>query len=158
MMNRVISYMIVLTLLVTGCSLLNRERQEEPVARVFEQYLYPSDISDAIPGGSSAQDSMILAERYIDTWVKDQLLLHRAEQELTEDQKDFQKQMEEYYRSFLIYTYRVCPGFRQTKSTRWQPTTVAPLPPMFCVMPSRARGSWFAPAWPLNCWTASTIW
>jgi hypothetical protein len=106
MMNRAVLIMIVLTLLVSGCSLLNGERQEEPVARVFELYLYPSDISDAIPEGSSVQDSIILAKRFIDTWVKDQLLVHRAEQELTEDQKDFKKQMEEYYRSLLMYTYR----------------------------------------------------
>ena len=31
---------------------------------------------------------------------------HRAEQELTDDQKDFRKQMDEYYRSLLIYTFR----------------------------------------------------
>ena len=105
-MNRIFISIILLALLIQGCTLFKGERQEEPVARVFEQYLYPSDLSDAIPGGSSVQDSMILTERYIDTWVKDQLLLHRAEQELTEDQKDFQKQMEEYYRSLLIYTYR----------------------------------------------------
>jgi hypothetical protein len=105
-MNRVSASIIILAMAIQGCSLLNGKRQEEPVARVFEQYLYPSDLSDAIPGGSSVQDSIILAERFIDTWVKDQLLLHRAEQELTEDQKNFQKQMEEYYRSLLIYTYR----------------------------------------------------
>jgi hypothetical protein len=97
---------MIFGLAVSSCSLMNGESQEEPVARVFEQYLYPSDISDAIPGGSTVQDSMIMAKRYIDTWVKDQLMLHRAEQELTEEQKDFEKQMDEYYRSLLIYTYR----------------------------------------------------
>jgi len=99
-------YILIFALVVGGCSLMNGENQEEPLARVFEQYLYPSDISDAIPGESSVQDSVILAKRYIDTWVKDQLMLHRAEQELTEEQKDFEKQIDEYYRSLLIYTYR----------------------------------------------------
>lgn len=105
-MNRAYAPLFVLALAVHGCSLFNGNTPEEPVARVFERYLYPSDLSDAIPGGTSLQDSIILAKRYIDTWVKDQLMLHRAEQELTEEQKDFKKQIEEYYRSLLIYTYR----------------------------------------------------
>jgi hypothetical protein len=105
-MSRILSSILSLTLLVTGCSLFHGNDQEEPVARVFEKYLYPSEMADAIPKGSSLQDSMILAKRYIDTWVKDQLMMHRAEQELTEDQKDFKRQIEEYYRSLLIYTYR----------------------------------------------------
>ena len=76
------------------------------MARVFEQYLYPSDLDDAVPDGTSSQDSMILAKRFVDTWVKDQLMLNRAEQSLTEEQKDFNKQIAEYHRSLLIYSYR----------------------------------------------------
>jgi hypothetical protein len=49
---------------------------------------------------------MLMAKRYIETWVKDQLMKHRAEESLTEEQMDFEKQIEEYHRSLLIYTYR----------------------------------------------------
>ncbi len=76
------------------------------MARVFEQNLFPSDISHAIPAGISIQDSIVLVKRYIETWVKDQLMLHMAEQALTEEQKDFEKQIAEYRRSLLIYSYR----------------------------------------------------
>lgn len=76
------------------------------MARVFEHYLYPSDMADAIPEGTSMEDSIILAKRFIDTWVRDQLMLSRAEQALTEEQKDFEKQIAEYHRSLLIYSYR----------------------------------------------------
>ena len=93
----IISSMI---LLGHGCSLFEGNNKEEPLARVLEQYLYPSDISDAIPAGTSKQDSMILARRYVDTWVRDQLMLNQAEQALTEEQKDFEKQIAEY-RLFL---------------------------------------------------------
>ncbi len=93
-------------MLGTGCSLFNGNNHEDPVARVFEQYLYPSDLVDAIPVGTPVQDSIFLAKRYVDTWVKDQLMLHRAEQALTEEQKDFEKQIAEYHRSLLIFSYR----------------------------------------------------
>jgi len=98
--------LFLLLLLHTGCSLTEEDRKEEPVARVFERYLYPSDLKDAVPPGTSRQDSTILARRYIDTWVKDQLMLHRAEQALTEEQKDFEKQIAEYRKSLLIFSYR----------------------------------------------------
>lgn len=102
------SALVILSLLVSlsGCSLFRGHGNEQPVARVFDQFLYPSDLNGAIPGGSDPQDSLILAKRYIDTWVKDQLMMHRAEQELTDEQKDFEQQIDEYYRSLLIYTYR----------------------------------------------------
>ncbi len=99
--------LILLCLLsVHGCTLFNVKNHEEPVARVFEHHLYPSDLDKVIPDGTSSQDSMILAKRYMETWVKDQLMVHRAEQSLTEEQKDFEKQIAEYHRSLLIYTYR----------------------------------------------------
>jgi hypothetical protein len=89
-----------------GCTFINSNNHESPVARVFEQYLYPSDLDDAIPEGTSPRDSTILAKRYIDTWIREQLMVNRAEQSLTEEQKDFEKQIAEYHRSLLIYTYR----------------------------------------------------
>ena len=105
-MTRLLTLLIALIPVVRGCTLLEGNNHEEPVARVFETILYPSDISDAIPAGTSMQDSVVLAKRYVDTWVKDQLMLHRAEQALTEEQKDFEKQIAEYRRSLLIYSYR----------------------------------------------------
>ena len=89
-----------------GCSLIKVNNHEEPLARVFELYLYPSDIGEVIPDGTSTQDSLILAKRYVETWVKEQLMVHRAEQSLSEEQKDFKTQIAEYHRSLLIYTYR----------------------------------------------------
>jgi hypothetical protein len=105
-MKRMLILISVGLLAVTGCTLINGNNHEEPVARVFEHYLYPSDLADAIPEGTSSTDSMILAKRYVDTWVKDQLMLNRAEQALTEEQKDFDKQIAEYHRSLLIFSYK----------------------------------------------------
>lgn len=99
------AHLAVLTFL-PGCNLIGSENEEEPVARVFDKFLYPSDLSDAIPEGSSEADSAIIARGYIDTWIRNQLMLHRAEEALSDEQKDVQKQIEEYRSSLLIYTYR----------------------------------------------------
>lgn len=105
-MRRALLYISLFFLSLNSCSLFTGSTNEVPVARVFDRYLYPSDMDEAIPDGSSDKDSIVLAKRYINTWVKDQLMLSRAEQALTEEQKDFEKQLAEYHRSLLIFSYR----------------------------------------------------
>jgi len=105
-MRSIISIIALVLFMVQGCSLFVKNDLEEPVARVFENYLYPSDLEKVIPSGTNRQDSMLLAKRYTETWVKDMLMQHRAEESLSEEQMDFETQIEEYHRSLLIYTYR----------------------------------------------------
>lgn len=104
------SYLLLLLgaaiLLTPGCHLIGSGNEEEPMARVFDTFLYPSDLADAIPNGSGPADSAVIARSYIDTWVRNQLMLHRAEEALSDDQKNVQKKIEEYRSSLLIYTYR----------------------------------------------------
>ena len=105
-MNRTFIFLTLALFLTPGCSLWEEKNDEKPVARVFENYLYPSDLDPVIPLGTSSEDSVQQAKRYIDTWVKGQLMQRRAEQSLTEEQMDFERQIEEYHRSLLIFTYR----------------------------------------------------
>lgn len=105
-MRSIISIIALVLFIVQGCSLFVKNDLEEPVARVFENYLYPSDLEKVIPSGTNRQDSVLLAKRYTETWVKDMLMQHRAEESLSEEQMDFETQIEEYHRSLLIYTYR----------------------------------------------------
>lgn len=105
-MNKVLVYISLVVIVSGGCSLITGKQSEVPVARVFDLFLYPSDLDYAIPEGTSPKDSLVLAKRYINTWVKDQLMMNRAEQALTEEQKDFELQIAEYHRSLLIYSYR----------------------------------------------------
>lgn len=103
---------IQLTILLLGllgiqaCTLFQKEIEDEAVARVQDKYLYRSDLVDAIPEGSKPEDSVSIARSYIDTWVRNQLMLNRAEEALTDEQKDVNKKIEEYRSSLLIYTYR----------------------------------------------------
>lgn len=106
MMRSIISIIALFAVLLQGCSMFTEKETEEPVARVFEHYLYPSDLEKVIPSGTNNQDSMLLAKRYTETWVKDMLMQRRAEESLTEEQMDFESQIEEYHRSLIIYTYR----------------------------------------------------
>lgn len=48
---------------------------------------------------------MMLAERYIQEWVKQEVVLAQAETNLSEDQKNVDELIENYRKSLIIYTY-----------------------------------------------------
>lgn len=75
------------------------------MVRVFDKYLYPGNLRENIPANISASDSSILASDYIDKWIRKQLLLRKAEMNLTDDEKNVDKQLENYKSSLLIFKY-----------------------------------------------------
>lgn len=79
---------------------------EQPVAQVFESCLYLSEISDFIPAGISREDSIIMAGNYIKNWVTQKLLLHKAIENLSGEEAQIQKQVEDYRSSLLIHRYK----------------------------------------------------
>jgi hypothetical protein len=96
---------LVLLILITGCSAFFKKKTEHAVARVYSDYLYESDLKNVIPKGTPAKDSTGLAKNYIDTWIHQRLVIHQAEQNLTSDQMDFTQQLDNYKNSLIIYTY-----------------------------------------------------
>lgn len=79
---------------------------ELPVAQVFESSLYHSEIADFIPQGTSPEDSIIMAQNYIRNWVTQKLLLHKAIENLSGEEANIQKQVEDYRTSLLIHQYK----------------------------------------------------
>lgn len=58
------------------------------------------------PEGISAQDSINIQNSYVNNWIRQQLLLQKAEKNLSGEQKDFRKQLEDYRKSLIIYQYK----------------------------------------------------
>jgi hypothetical protein len=97
---------IIITVLLAGCKSHPVSRNDKPVARAYESYLYASDLSGIIPPGTSAADSATLAKDYIEKWIRNQLVLNKAEMNLTDAEKDVELQIESYRSSLLIYAYQ----------------------------------------------------
>lgn len=99
---------IIIILMIAGISFSCNRRDvidEKPLVRVFDKYLYPSNLNDIIPANVSPSDSSILVNDYIDKWIRKQLLLRRAEMNLTDEEKNVDKQLENYRTSLLIFKY-----------------------------------------------------
>lgn len=83
----------------------NEENTKQPIATVLDKKLYMEDIQSLIPLNSTLEDSITIIESYINNWIRENLLLSKAELNLTSEIKNFEKQLEEYRKSLLIYAY-----------------------------------------------------
>lgn len=79
--------------------------KENAIARVYDKYLYKDDLKGIIPAGTSANDSIETTVAYINNWVRQELLLKQAEDNLDESNSDFSKQIEQYRNSLVVYAY-----------------------------------------------------
>lgn len=79
---------------------------EEPLARVHESYLYPSEVQSIFPENISADDSAKMTKSYVNNWIRKQLLVHQAEQVMDDDFKNIERQVEDYRNSLIIFKYQ----------------------------------------------------
>ncbi len=83
----------------------DKETEDEVIARAFNEYLYKHEIDNILEPGTSYEDSAIIVKRYLDTWVRQQVLLNAARNYLTEEQMNFDKKIEDYLNSLVIFTF-----------------------------------------------------
>jgi hypothetical protein len=80
--------------------------QKIPLAKVGEEILYLTEVQSVIPTNIASEDSILLAEDYIQKWIRTELLIKKAQENLTLAQRDVSKELEEYRNSLIIYRYQ----------------------------------------------------
>lgn len=98
----------IVALLVFSCKTEKQQdsdTKEKPIARVFDRKLFIEDVKSILPKNSSSKDSEIFVKSYIQQWITNELILHQAESNLSGDDKDIQKEIEEYRKNLLVYRY-----------------------------------------------------
>ena len=96
---------LIISISIFSCKDFENLQAENPVAKVFDKYLYPADIKHIYSDDINSSDSIIIFKNFIDNWIKEQLLLAKAEMNLTEEQKNVERQLDNYRTSLLIYKY-----------------------------------------------------
>lgn len=76
-----------------------------PLARVYDRYLYSGDLGEIVPPGTSKKDSVNIVKGYVENWVRQQVVLKRAEDNLDDERKDVENRLEEYRNSLITYIY-----------------------------------------------------
>jgi len=95
----------LLILILFACHPTSDNGEENVLARVYDDYLFESEIEGLVPAETSPRDSLILVKNYISNWIKNKILIDKAEENLTDEQQDFSKQLEEYRNSLLVFEY-----------------------------------------------------
>lgn len=110
--NKYITFIVGIVFL-GGCDLIKMkdeggtsEIQDDPIARVGEQYLYGSDIEGITTAGMSREDSSERVQRYLDTWIRKQLLIQEAATKIEFDEADIERKMLDYKYSLMGYEYQ----------------------------------------------------
>ena len=107
MMRKELKHFYVLLILVVliSCKSGIKDSNDRVLARVYDEYFYESDIAGLIAPNTSVRDSLEIVKSLIDNWIQQTLVLKKAENNLTQQQKDFTKQLEEYRKSLVIFAY-----------------------------------------------------
>ncbi|MCL6218056.1 peptidyl-prolyl cis-trans isomerase [Zunongwangia pacifica] len=95
-----------IAILVISCDLFKSQDDRKVVVRVNNSYLYEEDIKSLVGEGTSAEDSAIIVNSYINRWATQQLLIDRAKLNLPEArQKEFDELVENYKNELYTNAY-----------------------------------------------------
>lgn len=98
------SCILFLFLVAVSCS-SDKNGGGRPLAKVGDRILYYSEVRNMLPDEISASDSTLMVEDYIKKWVQKELVIQKAEENLSAEQKDVTKELEEYRKSLILYKY-----------------------------------------------------
>ncbi len=99
-------FFLISNLLLFSCNTASeKDINSISIARADNEYLYLDDIIDIVPQGTPSKDSAELIKKYIDNWVRESLVKQKAEKNLTDEQKNVDKQLRDYRNSLITYAY-----------------------------------------------------
>ena len=83
----------------------DQEAELQPVARVHDTYLYTADLEGLVPEGTSVEDSANRVDRYVNNWIRQQLLIEEAATRIDFDEAEIQRKISDYRYSLMGYQY-----------------------------------------------------
>src|SRR5262245_21702580 len=83
---------LIFMLGAVSCSKRKTSSEEIPIARAYDKILHKPDIEEVAKGAESKDDSVVKVNAFIEQWLRQQVLLYKAEQILDEEKKDVEQQ------------------------------------------------------------------
>ena len=102
-MARYLSYLIIIISIIS-CS--KKSNKGDSIARVYDSYLYKSDLDNILPGQLSKEDSTLLVKNFINDWAKQQLLIKKAEINVGDSISEIDALVNQYRQDLLISKYK----------------------------------------------------
>jgi hypothetical protein len=95
----------VFILISTFCFSCKNQKEDDAVARVYDKYLTAEELHEMMPKEVHGKDSIALCKTLIDAWIEKNVELHQAENNLSDEDKDVEQQLEDYRTSIISYKF-----------------------------------------------------
>jgi hypothetical protein len=101
---------LILILLLSSCTFFTaktsqEERSNPTLATVGNQQLRKSDVAFLLKESLSEMDSGMIVERYIQSWIKNQLLVNEASKAVNFNTPEFTRKLQEYKEALMIHEF-----------------------------------------------------
>lgn len=108
-MKKTLLFLVVL--LIVSCDIISlktkKVTQHRPIATVYNKNLYKKDIEELLPKGITKKDSLVIVKGLINSWAKQQLLLAKAEENISGVNSDkIEGLVNSYKKSLYINGYK----------------------------------------------------
>jgi hypothetical protein len=92
---------------LSGCGGWASDSQDDvpAAAQAYDRVLSWSSLESQIPNDLDADDSTALATRLMEAWLREQVMLHQAEQELQAEDLDFSEELEAYRNALVMHRF-----------------------------------------------------
>lgn len=104
-----IGIIIIVTVLSSCDFLVNQSSNDNdglvPVAQVSEEILYKKDIASLVKENTSFLDSSKIVNDFIDSWIKKQLMINKASDEINFDLSDIDRKVLDYKYALMVHEY-----------------------------------------------------
>ena len=78
---------------------------EPPIAKAVDSYLYASDLEGLVPSTISQIDSTKLAAKYVEDWVKKQLMISRSSQAIDFNEAEIERKVLDYRYALMVHAF-----------------------------------------------------
>lgn len=102
-----LSVPLVCLCLTASCQLVDRLIYGDVLARAGKEVLHSSEVLSLLPKGCSPVDSAHFVRQYVDAWATRFLLLEKAEDKLSKEDLNTDRELEELRTDLLVYRYEM---------------------------------------------------
>ena len=97
---------ILIFIIFSSCDFFKKIENENPIARVNDEYLYHDDIKNLITESTSKEDSIQRVTNFINQWATQKLLINGAQINLSEEKQiEFNGLVKQYKNDLFIKAY-----------------------------------------------------
>lgn len=105
-MKQIYFYILTIVFLQSCDYFTIKKESQKEVARVGETYLYEDDLKKVLIQDFHNQDSILITTNYINNWIKQQLLLSKAQINLENEVGKFEELVKKYREDLYINSYK----------------------------------------------------